>query len=79
MQSYSGPNTENGGLVMCDEVAPAILEALGIHDPVGKIEIIMQSWEPVEIKVTFVSHYKTAEGVDAFSETLKNFNLIPKP
>ena len=78
MQCSTATPTKNGGLVMSDDVASVLLDALGIKDPCGKIEIILEACKEVEIKITYSSHYKTEEGIKVFSSALKNFNLAPR-
>lgn len=78
MQHSAATPTANGGLVMSDDIASVLLDALGIKDPCGKIEIILEAFKEVQIKITYCSHYQTEEGIRTFAKTLKDFNLVPK-
>ena len=62
-------------LAISNDVIQPFLEALGITEPVGSVKLIFEPHTLVLIEITYVSHPKTVEGMQAICENLKKYKL----
>ncbi len=69
----------NKKLLSSSKIGPKLFKALGITDPVERLEIILEANEPVVVNIKFVPYQTTEKALEVFSDEVVQYILVANP